>query len=198
MEVLCPALGKQKIAQVLCRAGLHLGTTTVARILKEPPQPNPAETRVSSQFAKAVKTAEELSAEAVKRVVIAKRVHHVWHVDLTLVPTQLGFWASWLPFCFAAVLALRPPVSLVLSGRISLRAVTTTWQWPTTLSTRIQNLPRLHCTTTVILYLSSSSDRAASRRFLQDGLHRRWSFGSSPEGDYEQIGIMRHRRGQFF
>ena len=32
LEVLCPTMGKQKIAQVLCRAGLHLGTTTVGRI----------------------------------------------------------------------------------------------------------------------------------------------------------------------
>ena len=42
--------------------------------------------------------AEKPSAEAAKRVVTAKRINHVWHVDLTLVPTQLGFWASWLPF----------------------------------------------------------------------------------------------------
>jgi transcriptional regulator with XRE-family HTH domain len=41
LKTLCPSLGKQKIAQVLCRAGLHLGTTTVGRILKEDPHPNP-------------------------------------------------------------------------------------------------------------------------------------------------------------
>jgi hypothetical protein len=27
-KVLCPTMGKVKIAQILCRAGLHLGTTT--------------------------------------------------------------------------------------------------------------------------------------------------------------------------
>ena len=47
-KVLCPSLGKQKIAQVLCRAGLHLGTTTVGRILKEDPHPNPAEKQAAS------------------------------------------------------------------------------------------------------------------------------------------------------
>jgi len=31
-------------------------------------------------------------------VVTAKRINHVWHIDLTLVPTRLGFWTSWLPF----------------------------------------------------------------------------------------------------
>ena len=37
MKTLCPMLGKVKIAQVLARAGLHLGQTTVGRILKEKP-----------------------------------------------------------------------------------------------------------------------------------------------------------------
>ena len=34
-------------------------------------------------------------------MVTAKRINHVWHVDLTLVPTRLGFWAPWLPFSLA-------------------------------------------------------------------------------------------------
>ena len=99
LKVLCPSLGKQKIAQVLCRAGLHLGTTTVGRILKEDPHPKPAEKQVASpQSTEEPRQAENDPAEAATRVVTAQRIHHVWHVDLTLVPTQLGFWASWLPF----------------------------------------------------------------------------------------------------
>ena len=46
LKALCPTLGKVKIAKIaemLCRAVLHLGTTTVGRILKEPPRPTPAE-----------------------------------------------------------------------------------------------------------------------------------------------------------
>ena len=35
LKVLCPMMGKVRIAQVLARAGLHLGATTVGRILKE-------------------------------------------------------------------------------------------------------------------------------------------------------------------
>jgi transposase InsO family protein len=80
LKVLCPSMGKVKIAQTLCRAGLHLGSTTVGRILKEPPQPKPK---------------KQSSAET---VVTAKRPNHVWHVDLTVVPTGSGFWTSWLPF----------------------------------------------------------------------------------------------------
>ena len=98
LKVLCPTLGKQKIAQVLCRAGLHLGTTTVGRILKEAPHPKPTSQHVSSQSADEATQAEIVSPEVAKRIVTAKRVNHVWHVDLTLVPTQLGFWTSWLPF----------------------------------------------------------------------------------------------------
>jgi DNA-binding MarR family transcriptional regulator len=33
LKTLCPSMGKVKIAQTLCRAGLHLGATTVGRIL---------------------------------------------------------------------------------------------------------------------------------------------------------------------
>jgi putative transposase len=81
LKVLCPSMGKAKIAQVLCRAGLHLGSTTVQRMLHLEPRPRP--TPVSSPF---------------HRVVTAKRPNHVWHSDLTTVPTSLGLWTSWFPF----------------------------------------------------------------------------------------------------
>lgn len=80
-KVLCPSLGKAKIAQILCRAGLHLGSTTVRRMLRDAPRKPPA------------------AASAVAaRTVTAKRPNHVWNLDLTTVPTSLGFWTSWLPF----------------------------------------------------------------------------------------------------
>ncbi len=44
LKAMCPALGKKQIAQVLGRAGLQLGTTTVGRMLKQQPNSNePAE-----------------------------------------------------------------------------------------------------------------------------------------------------------
>jgi len=33
-KTLCPTLGKKRVAEMLCRAGLHLGVTTVGRMLK--------------------------------------------------------------------------------------------------------------------------------------------------------------------
>ena len=83
LKALCPSMGKGKIAQLLCRAGLHLGTTTVGRMLKENPKP------ASSQ-------SEDATSDG--RVVTAKRPNHVWHTDLTAVPIGAGFWCSWLPF----------------------------------------------------------------------------------------------------
>ena len=80
LKTLSPSMGKVKIAETLCRAGLHLGTTTVGRILKEAPQSAPGDP--------APRTG----------VVTAKHPNHVWHVDLTAVPTSVGFWAPWLPF----------------------------------------------------------------------------------------------------
>jgi transposase InsO family protein len=81
LKALCPSLGKAKIAEMICRAGLHIGTSTVGRIFKEPPQPVPPD-----------------AAESTERIVTAKRPNHVWHVDLTTVPTRAGFSAPWSPF----------------------------------------------------------------------------------------------------
>jgi transposase InsO family protein len=80
LKILNPAMGKVKIAETLCRAGLHLGVTTVGRILKEEPQSDPEDVAPCN------------------RIVTARCPNHVWHVDLTAVPTSAGFWAPWLPF----------------------------------------------------------------------------------------------------
>jgi len=82
LKSLCPSMGKVKITEVLARAGLHLGSTTVGRILKEHPVPPP----VSGK------------PETGERHVTADRPDHVWHVDLTTVPISGGFWAPWCPF----------------------------------------------------------------------------------------------------
>jgi putative transposase len=81
LKVLFPKMGTRRVACVLARAGLHLGATTVRRMLKPAPKPNPKPTRPPRP-----------------RAVTAKRPNHVWHADLTVVPTIGGFWISWLPF----------------------------------------------------------------------------------------------------
>ena len=81
MKTLCPTMGKRKIAETLARAGLHLGSTTVGRLLQAPPQPKPGP-----------------QADRTKpRVVTAKRPNHVWHADLSVVPITSGFWTTWMP-----------------------------------------------------------------------------------------------------
>ena len=81
LKTLCPTMGKQKIAQTLCRAGLHLGATTVGRMLHEIPPATSSQSAVSNG-----------------PTVSAKAPNLVWHVDLTAVGTNSGFWAAWLPF----------------------------------------------------------------------------------------------------
>lgn len=80
-KVLCPTMGRVKIAHLLCRAGLHLGSTTVRRMLRDAPRRSPVE-----------------ASAMPSQVVTAKDPNHVWHLDLTTVPTSLGFWAAWVPF----------------------------------------------------------------------------------------------------
>ena len=81
LKTLCPTLGKVRMADMLCRAGLHLGSTTIGRILKESPRCKPKNPPIAGD-----------------RVVTAKEPNHVWHIDLTVVPTGRGFWVPWLPF----------------------------------------------------------------------------------------------------
>ena len=89
LKVLCPAPGKAKLAQVLARAGLHLGVTTIGRMLKAKNTKAPP-----SEPAAADATEDASPAE---RVVTAKRPNYVWHVDLTAVPLG-SFSVPWLPF----------------------------------------------------------------------------------------------------
>jgi len=83
LKTLCPTMGRVKMAQTLARAGLHLGSTTVGRILKQKPWHEPPVGR--------------LQANTEGCVVTARHPNHVWHGDLTTVPIG-GFWTSWLPF----------------------------------------------------------------------------------------------------
>jgi len=88
LQVLCPSLGKVKIAQMLARAGLHLCATTVGRMLKATPgDPKPTDA-----------PAEQIAMATAPRVVTARYPNHVWHIDLTVVPTGSGLWTAWLPF----------------------------------------------------------------------------------------------------
>jgi putative transposase len=74
-------MGKGKIAGVLARAGLHLGSSTVGRIVKESPVQPPVSEK----------------PEIGERHVTAERPNHVWNVDLTTVPISGGFWVPWSP-----------------------------------------------------------------------------------------------------
>ena len=83
LKMMCPSLGKVRIAQMLARAGLHLGASTVGRMLKRDLMRDD--------------TAAEEFVQDTGRVVTAKYPNHVWHADLTVVPTRPGFWVPCFP-----------------------------------------------------------------------------------------------------
>jgi len=86
LKATAPTMGKMRIAQVLARAGLHLSASTAKRLLARPPQRPPQPPEPAAPKAPSGHT------------VIARRPSHVWGVDLTVVPTALGFWVPWAPF----------------------------------------------------------------------------------------------------
>jgi len=73
-KVLCPAMGTARIAAVLSRAGLHLGRTTVRRLLERRPG----------------RVAPAATARSERRI-RSSRPNHIWLPDLTTVPTLAGF-----------------------------------------------------------------------------------------------------------
>ncbi len=83
LKVICPELGKKKIAQILARVGLHLAVTTVSRFIKDKDMPDSPD-QVTIKYEKT-------------RVVTAKYPNHLWHVDMSVAPTAIGFWVSWIP-----------------------------------------------------------------------------------------------------
>jgi transposase InsO family protein len=87
LKALCPAMGKLRIAQVLARAGLQLGATTVGRFLRQRPDP--------TEEAEATLAVQESAGTT--NTLRAKRPNHIWHVDLSTIPTAAGFWVPWIP-----------------------------------------------------------------------------------------------------
>src|SRR5262249_20924230 len=118
LQVLCPRLGKVKIAQVLARAGLHLGVSSVGRMRRQRPTPGP--------------TGRLATMSSAQRLT-ASYPNHLWHADLTTVPTSAGFWSSWLPFalpqcwpfCWWVAIVLDHYSRRVLGFRLFLRQHTT-------------------------------------------------------------------------
>ncbi len=110
LKALCPRLGNKKIAQVLARAGLHVGVSTVRRLLERTTPPQGEATAVDAGQSQNVDEAPKESTdecaaeaepkprpEAKSQAVRADRPNQIWEIDFTLVPTAGGFWMSWIP-----------------------------------------------------------------------------------------------------
>ena len=82
IKLFCPTLGKANIADTLARAGIHIGKTTVGRILKEKPAKEPESSSKDNGNGNRI---------------VSKYAGHTWHADLTAVPINGGFWTNWVP-----------------------------------------------------------------------------------------------------
>jgi transposase InsO family protein len=87
-----PGMGRRKVADLLARAGLHLAASTVERLRKKPPPPPPVPPPEPTHS-----DTKDATTQTPPRVVTAKHPHHLWHIDLTVVPAA-GFWVPWWPF----------------------------------------------------------------------------------------------------
>ena len=84
LKTLCPSMGRKRIANMLARAGLHLAPSTIRRMVQHAPNQQPP-------------LCEQPRKQHSTRTVTAKYSGHAWNLDLTQMPTRLGFWVPWLP-----------------------------------------------------------------------------------------------------
>lgn len=104
MSTLIPTMGKVRKAQLLARCGLHLSESTIQRMANED-----SNTTSPNNFDVIIEESSDI-----QRVVTAKYPDHVWHVDLTEMPTSDGFWVPWaphalyqaFPFCYWIAFAI--------------------------------------------------------------------------------------------
>lgn len=89
MKVAGASFGRRRIANILARAGLAISASSVRRMLQRGDSaPSPGRRSPTGPA----------PAQPAHKSITAKRPDHVWSVDLTVVPTLMGFWVPWFPF----------------------------------------------------------------------------------------------------
>ena len=91
LRALLPAMGKTRVAQLLTKAGASISASTVQRIQDRKRRPKPPSPPVPVSPPPVPERPQYLGIRA-------KRPHHVWNVDLTLVPLVGRFFTGWFPF----------------------------------------------------------------------------------------------------
>ncbi len=100
-----PHLGHRKIAEFLARAGLVLAATTVRRLLARPK--NTHRPLIRSRLPRKKPDSTQL---------VARYPGHIWHADITSIPTNLSTLFSWWPTCFPRVFPKTRSVVAVLDS----------------------------------------------------------------------------------
>jgi len=62
------------------------------------PKRDPAEGSATRPNAELDDQSTSAGTSKATRAIVAKHPYHVWHIDLTIVPTHVGFWVPWFPF----------------------------------------------------------------------------------------------------
>jgi putative transposase len=101
LHAAAPSLGRRKKAELLARAGVVLGASTIKRMLQRPIRP-PIKPEPSKQRKLTAESAVMDAETKPRRVVSARYPHHVWHIDITRMPCGFGWWVPWWPFALIA------------------------------------------------------------------------------------------------
>ncbi|MCA9632311.1 MAG: transposase [Myxococcales bacterium] len=98
-----PWMGRQRLADTLAREGLVLAASTVRRMAREMPpkieEPDPSHSDEAGDSHPLANSTPPAPKRKLPEGITARYFGHVWHCDLTVVPTALGFWLPWFPFC---------------------------------------------------------------------------------------------------
>jgi transposase InsO family protein len=94
LESMQPTVSSQRIADLLCRAGLHLSASTARRVRLSPQRGSPDGKRTLDRAHEATPATAHPAAP---RTVTARYPGHLWHIDLTVMPIFGGLWVPWLP-----------------------------------------------------------------------------------------------------
>ena len=89
LKTTIPAAGRRRLADTFARLGLHIAASTVERLVRRPlPSTTITPTTAPAQ------------PDTPAPKVSASHPHHLWHVDVTVVPVA-GSWVPWWPFALA-------------------------------------------------------------------------------------------------
>jgi transposase InsO family protein len=110
LHQISPTAGRRRIAALLARLGIDISASSAQRMLRRTPPPLRAPEPQPEP-------PEPPEPKPQQRRIVARRPHHVWHIDITAVPTCPiggGFWTLWYPLAMLLGWPISWQIALVL------------------------------------------------------------------------------------